>query len=91
MRIAIIEFLCSQLRETHENEQEKAYQLKAQIIEVRLPIPPFHPPPSPAPPSPAPPPPAPPLSSPGWRGWAGSSPRLLQTGTPHGPRWAEEK
>lgn len=32
---------CLQLRETHENEQEKAYQLKAQIIEVSCTFPPF--------------------------------------------------
>ena len=28
-------FAAPQLRETHESEQEKAYQLKAQVIEVR--------------------------------------------------------
>ena len=27
-------FVAPQLRETHESEQEKAYQLKAQVIEV---------------------------------------------------------
>lgn len=57
-----------QLRETHENEQEMAYQLKAQIIEVSGSNPAFDCPQL--------------LALPGWGSRTGPSSRLLQTGTP---------